>query len=186
MAVIQIFRAECGGQITLLLQDLQVQHYGCKNGEHPCQQVSVHQEYTNVHKVKAEKRRIAAVPVNTTCHKLRSVAVWDTGPPTVLHADNGEQEDQVAKHADAEPGKAGACRQMTPPESDGQQLRGDDPHGGDPHQHFDGVRPCVLPASDLHGSDAASLLHPLLDEINAIKYSQDEQCREAVRYVSFY
>ena len=186
MTVIQIFRTECGGQITLLLQNLQVQHNDRKNGKHSCQQVAVHQEYTNVHKIKAEKRRIAAVPVNSVCHKLRSASLRNTCPPTVLHAENGEQENQVAEYADAEPGKAGVFRQMAPLEADGQQLRGDDPHGSDPHQRFDGVRPRVLSASDLHGANAASLLPPLFHEINAIKYSQDEQRRQAVGHVFFY
>ena len=36
MTVFQIFRAECGGQIALLLQNLQVQHDNCKNGEQSC------------------------------------------------------------------------------------------------------------------------------------------------------
>ena len=173
MTVSQIFRAECGGQITLLLKDLQVQHYDCKNSEHPCQQIAEHKQHANILQVKAQKCRIATVPVYAVCYEFCAVFVRDTGPPVVLHTENGNQKDQITKHANAEPGKAGSSGQMAPAQSDGQKLRGYDPHGGNPHQSLDCVGLCVFSASELHGLDASALLHPLFHEINAIKNSQD-------------
>ena len=92
MTVFQIFRAECGGQIMLFLKDLQVQHDNCKNGEHPCQQVAVHEQHADILQVKAQKCRIAAVSVNAVCNKLRPVSVGDTGTPAVLHAEDGNRK----------------------------------------------------------------------------------------------
>ena len=185
MTVFQIFRAECGGQITLLLQNLQVQHDNCKNGEHPCQQVAEHQQHADILQVKPQKSRITAESVNAVSYKFCFVFDRDTGPPAILHAQNGNQKDQITHHADAKPGKAGIRAQMTPAKCDGQQLRGDNPHGGDAHQGFDRVGLSVLSAPDLYGSDAATLLPPLLHKINTVKHCQDNQRRYAVGYVFF-
>ena len=185
MTVIQICPAECSGQITLLLQNLQVQHDNCKNGEQPCQQVAEHEQHTDILQVKAQKGRIAAVVVNAVCHKLRSVSIGDTGPPAILHAQNGNQKDQITHHTDAKPGKAGIRRQMTPAKCDGQQLRRDNSHGSNPHQRLHCVGLRVLSAPDLYGLDAAALLPPLFEKINSVKHCQDNQRRYAVGYVFF-
>lgn len=123
---------------------------------------------------------VTAKAVNTVCYQFRPVIVRDTGPPAVLHAEDGTQKDQITEHANAEPGKAGSRGQMAPSKSDGQQLRGDDPHSGNSHQGFDWVGLRVLSAPELHGLDAAALLPPLFDEINAVKHRQDQQRQYAV------
>lgn len=123
---------------------------------------------------------VIAKAVNTACHQFRPVIVRDTGPPAVLHAEDGKQKDQVPEHGNAEPGKAGSRGQMAPAKSDGQQLRGDDPHGGNPHQGLDCVGLRVLSTSDLHGLDAAAFLPSQFDDINAVKHRQDQQRQYAV------
>ena len=178
--VVQIVRAEHGGQMALLLQNLQVQHDDGKDGEHPRQQVAEHEQHADILQVKAQKRRIAAEGVDAVRHQLRFVLIGDAGPPAVLHAQDGEQKDQIAEHADAESGEAGRCGQMAPAESDGHQLRGDDAHGGHAHQPLHCADLRVLSAPDLHGPDAAALLPPQLAQINAVKHRQNQQRQQAV------
>ena len=72
---------------------------------------------------------------------------------------------------------------MAPSKSDGQQLRGDDAYGGDPHQSLDCVG--VLSMSELHGLDATAFLHPHFGEINAVKHCQDQQRQYGVGYGFF-
>ena len=112
--VILIFRTKCGGQLAFLLQNLQMQHYDCRNSKHPCQQVAVHEQYADILQVETQKRRISAVPVNTIGNEFRPVFLRDPSPPTVLHAEDRNQKNQISEHGNAKPGKASSCGQMAP------------------------------------------------------------------------
>ena len=63
------------------------------------QQVSVQQQGTDIHEVKAEKRRVAAETVNTGRDKLRFILVGNTRPPAIFHAQDGQQEDRIAQYS---------------------------------------------------------------------------------------
>ena len=69
-AILLIRRAKGVHKVSFLLQYLQVEHDDGKDRKAKRQQVSVQQQGTNIHEVKAEKRRVAAETVNTGCDKL--------------------------------------------------------------------------------------------------------------------
>ena len=64
-AILLIRRAKGVHKVSFLLQYLQVEHDDGKDRKAERQQVSVQQQGTNIHEVKAEKRRVAAETVNT-------------------------------------------------------------------------------------------------------------------------
>ena len=54
---------------------------------------------TNIHEVKAEKRRVAAETVNTGRDKLRFILVGNTRLPAIFHAQDRQQEDRIAQYS---------------------------------------------------------------------------------------
>lgn len=81
-----------------------MEHDHGKQGKRKGQQVSIHQQDADIHKIKAQKRRVAAESVNAGGDQPGLVLIGDPRPPAVLHAQNGAQEDPVAQHPDAEAG----------------------------------------------------------------------------------
>mgnify|MGYP004704233749 CR=1 FL=1 len=69
-------------QIAFLLQNLQMQHNHSKSGKAEGQQISVHQKHADIHKIKAQECRIAAIPINTGGNKISLIFVRDTRPRT--------------------------------------------------------------------------------------------------------
>ena len=63
------------------------------------QQVSVQQQDTDIHEVKAEERRVAAETVNAGGDKLRFILVGNTRPPAIFHAQNGKKKKKDGKKA---------------------------------------------------------------------------------------
>lgn len=117
--VVRIVFAEGSGEIPLLLQYLQVQHDDREKRKRRRQRVEVQKQNADVHKIKAEKRRVAAEAVYAGRNKLRFVRIRDPRPPAVLHTDNGEQKDEIAEQSRTEAGKACSGRQHAPPERNG-------------------------------------------------------------------
>ena len=101
-------------EILFFLQDLQVQRYDCKQRKDCCQRITVHQQHTDVHKVKAKKCRITAITVNACRDQLCFSLVRNTRPPAILHAQYGEQKDGIAQHSGAKAGKPCVCREIAP------------------------------------------------------------------------
>ena len=98
-AILLIRRAKGVHKVSFLLQYLQVEHDDGKDRKAERQQVSVQQQGTNIHEVKAEKRRVAAETVNTVRDKLRFILVGNTRPPVIFHAQDGQQEDRIAQYS---------------------------------------------------------------------------------------
>ena len=63
------------------------------------QQISVQQQDTDIHEVKAEERRVAAETVNAGRDKLRFILVGNTRLPAIFHAQDGQQEDRIAQYS---------------------------------------------------------------------------------------
>ena len=98
-AILLIRRAKGVHKVSFLLQYLQVEHDDGKDRKAERQQVSVQQQGTNIHEVKAEKRRVAAETVNTGRDKLRFILVGNTRLPAIFHAQDGQQEDRIAQYS---------------------------------------------------------------------------------------
>ena len=98
-AILLIRRSEGVHKVSLLLQYLQVEHDDGKDRKTERQQVPVQQQDTDIHKVKAEEGRVAAETVNAGRDQLRFILVGNTRPPTILHAQNGQQEDRIAQYS---------------------------------------------------------------------------------------
>ena len=81
-----IRRTEGVHKVSFLLHYLQVEHDNGKYGKAERQQVSVQQQDTEIHEVKAEKRRVAAETVNAGRNQLRFILVGNTRPLAILHA----------------------------------------------------------------------------------------------------
>ena len=174
-AILLIRRAKGVHKVSFLLQYLQVEHDDGKDRKAERQQVSVQQQDTDIHEVKAEKRRVAAETVNTGRDKLRFILVGNTRPPAIFHAQDGQQEDRIAQHPDAEAGEPCACGKIAPAESDGEKLCDGRTQRRNAHQHFNRVNGFFLSAPDLPGLDAAALLRQYLGIINAVENRQREE-----------
>ena len=176
-AILLILCAKGVHKVLFLLQYLQVEHDDGKDRKAERQQVSVQQQDTDIHEVKAEERRVTAKTVNAGRDQLRFILVGDTRPPTILHAQNGQQEDGIAQYPDAEAGEPRACGKMAPAESDGEKLCNGRTQRRNAHQHFDRVNRFFLSAPDLPGLDAALLLRQYLSKINAVERRQHKKCQ---------
>lgn len=108
-AILLILCAKSVHKVSFLLQYLQVEHDDGKDRKAERQQVSVQQQNTDIHKVKAEERRVAAETVNASCDQFCFILIGNTRPPAILHTQNGQQEDGIAQHPDAEGGKPHTC-----------------------------------------------------------------------------
>ena len=97
--ILLIRRAKGVHKVSFLLQYLQVEHDDGKDRKAERQQVSVQQQGTNIHEVKAEKRRVAAETVNTGRDKLRFILVGNTRLPAIFHAQDGQQEYRIAQYS---------------------------------------------------------------------------------------
>ena len=157
-------------EILFFLQDLQVQRYDCKQRKDCCQRITVHQQHTDVHKVKAKKCRITAITVNACRDQLCFSLVRNTRPPAILHAQYGEQKDGIAQHSGAKAGKPCVCGEMAPTERDGEKLRNRCAQRRSAHQQFYCVDGFFFSASDLSGLDATLLLRQHLGKIDTVKY----------------
>ena len=176
MAAIRLIRRTEGvHKVSFLLQDLQVEHDDGKGRKAERQQISIQQQDTDIHEVKAEERRIAAETVNAGRDQLRFILVGDTRPPAVFHAQDGQQEDDVAQHPDAKAGEPCVCGKIAPAESNGEKLCDGRAQRCNAHQHFDRVNGFFLSAPDLPGLDVALLLRQYLSKINAVERRQHEK-----------
>lgn len=172
MYLFHVFLIRCPkrtGEILFFLQNLQVQRYDCKQRKDCCQRITVHQQHADVHKVKAEKCRIAAITVNTCRDQLCFVLVRNARPPVILHAQYGEQKDGIAQHSGAKAGKPCVCREMAPTERDGEKLCDRCTQRRSVYQQLYCVDGFFLPASDLSGLDTALLLRQHLGKIDTVK-----------------
>ena len=97
-AILLIRRAKGVHKVSFLLQYLQVEHDDGKERKTKHQQVSIQQQDTDIHEVKAEKRRVAAETVNAGGDKLCFILVGNTRPPAIFHAQDGQQEDRIAQY----------------------------------------------------------------------------------------
>lgn len=174
-AILLIRRAKGVHKVSLLLQYLQVEHDDGKGRKTERQQISVQQQDTDIHEVKAEERRVAAETVNAGCDKLRFILVGNTRPPASLHAQDGQQEDRIAQYPDAEAGKPCVRGKMAPTESDREKLCNGRTQRCNAHQHFNRVNGFFLSATDLPGLDTAVLLCQHLCKINAVENRQYEK-----------
>ena len=118
-AILLIWFAKGIHKVSFLLQYLQVEHDDGKERKTKHQQVSIQQQDTDIHEVKAEERRVAAETVNASCDQFCFILVGNTRPPAILHTQNGQQEDGIAQHPDTEAGKSHARGKMAPAENDG-------------------------------------------------------------------
>ena len=69
-AILLILCAKGVHKVPFLLQYLQVEHEDGKDRKTKRQQVSIQQQDTDIHEVKAEDRRVAAETVNAGCDQL--------------------------------------------------------------------------------------------------------------------
>ena len=176
MAAILLIRCAKGVyKVSFLLQYLQVEHDNGKYRKAERQQIFVQQQDTDIHEVKAEERRVAAETVNASCDQLRFILVRNTRPPAILHAQDGQQEDDVAHHPDAEAGKPCIRGKMAPAESDGEKLCDRRTQRRNAHKHFDRVNGFFLSAPNLPGLDTTPLLRQHLGKINAVERCQHEK-----------
>ena len=152
-----------------------MEHDDGKDRKTERQQVPVQQQDTDIHKVKAEEGRVAAETVNAGRDQLRFILVGNTRPPTILHAQNGQQEDRIVQHPDTEAGKSHACGKIVPVKGDGEKLCYGRTQRRNAHQHFNRVNGFFLSAPDLPGLDAAPLLRQYLSKINVVERRQHEE-----------
>lgn len=157
-SILQIRRAEGFRKITLLLQNLQVEHHCRKDRKASGQSIAEHQQHPQILQIKPQECRIAAETVDAGCDKLCPVFVRDSYAPAVPHAQNGDQKDQIPQHPQTKAGETGVVRQVAPAERNGQQLSGDDSHCGNAHTDFHSMDRGLLLAVNLLGTNALTLL----------------------------
>lgn len=84
-AILLILCAKSVHKVSFLLQYLQVEHDDGKDRKTKSQQVSIQQQDTDIHEVKAEERRVAAETVNASCDQFCFILVGNTRTPAILH-----------------------------------------------------------------------------------------------------
>ena len=136
LSIFFIFFSECRGQIFFLLQNLQVQHDNRKQGKEQCQRIEIHQQNPDIHKIKAQKCRIAAEFVNAACDKFGFVLAGNSGTPAVPHADDRGKENQISEDSRTKAGEASADRDIVSIEYDGEDLRERGTECGNAHKQF--------------------------------------------------
>ena len=174
-AILLIRRAKGVRKVSFLLQYLQVENDDGKGRKTERQQVSVQQQDTDIHEVKAKERRVAAEAVNASGDKPRFILVGNTRPPAVFHAQDGQQEDRIAQYPDAEAGKPCICGKIALTEGNGEKLCNGRTQRCNAHQHFYGMYFFFLSAPNLAGLDTTPLLRQHLCKINAVENRQYEK-----------
>ncbi len=162
-----------------------MQHNHGKQRKSQCQHIAIHQQHTDVHKIKAKEGRVAAEGVYAGGDQLRFVRIRDPCPPAVLHAQDGKQEYHIAQHSGAEAGEPCACREQAPAEGNGNQLRSGGPQRRNAHEQLNRADGFFFSSPDLPGLDAAPLLRQHFGKIDAIEDCQHKQRQQGIGELFF-
>ena len=168
-----------------LLQNLQVQHDDRKQGKEQCQRIEIHQQNPDIHKIKAQKYRIAAEFVNAACGKFGFVLAGNSGTPAVPHADDRGKENQISEDSRTKAGETSADRDIVPIEYDGEDLRERSTECGNAHKQFYHMYGFFLSTSDLASPDTVPMLNQYFGKIDPIEQHQNRKAKKVVWHIFF-